>query len=168
MILVLLYIIFFAIFVTPQSETVKVTNITPSLFEQLRREHGETLSCLCTTPIVPYKNFVSITYSFHRVCTSIFVSEEWIKALYMTDASSHLIMDFRTTAHSQVSPYLLRMTVSVTKKTICWPALSSFSSSFLLLSVRSSKAQFSKRSSLSTTPNSLASKRHPKMKLSLK
>ena len=37
MISVLIYIIFFVVVVTPQSETVKVTNITSSLFEQLRQ-----------------------------------------------------------------------------------------------------------------------------------
>ena len=50
-----------------------------------------------------YNTFVSNTVSLHPVCSSVFVSQEWIKALYLSNASAFLVMDFRTTASSQVS-----------------------------------------------------------------
>jgi hypothetical protein len=53
--------------------------------------------------IVPYNVFVSNMVSFHPVCSSIFVSQQWIEALYLQYASVLLVMDFRTTASSQVS-----------------------------------------------------------------
>ena len=55
---------------------------------------------------MPYNVFVSNTISFHPVCSSIFVSEEWIAALYIEYASIFLVMDFRSTAKSQVSESL--------------------------------------------------------------
>ena len=105
LILVIFYILFFIAFFNPQQRAVTVSHITESLFNQLRLEYGATLSCPCTNIIMPYNVFVSNTISFHPVCSSIFVSEEWIAALYIEYASALLVMDFRTTAMSQVSEF---------------------------------------------------------------
>ena len=99
---VTLYILFFIGVTNPQTRLVTISNITPSLFNQLRLDYGETLSCPCTTIAVPYETFVSTTISFDPVCSSIFVSREWIEALYLPYASTFLVMDFRTTGSSQV------------------------------------------------------------------
>ena len=96
------YILFFIGFANPRSQLITVSSITPSLFEQLRLEHGESLSCPCSNSTMPYNAFVSNTISFHPVCSSVFVSKQWIEALYMHNASAYLVMDFRTTASSQV------------------------------------------------------------------
>ncbi|CAF1512834.1 unnamed protein product [Adineta steineri] len=95
------YVIFFTVFVDPQTETVTISDITPSLFDQLRHDHGETLSCPCSTTIISYENFVLNTLSTDPICSSIFVSKQWIQSLYIPFASSFLVMDFRTTAYSQ-------------------------------------------------------------------
>jgi hypothetical protein len=39
----------------------------------------------------------------HQICSSDFVKQEWIDALYIPDASRYGAIDFRTTASSQVS-----------------------------------------------------------------
>ncbi|CAF4050231.1 unnamed protein product [Adineta steineri] len=39
--------------------------------------------------------------SFHPVCSSIFVSREWIEGFYLPAANAYLLADFRTTAFSQ-------------------------------------------------------------------
>lgn len=102
-ILVTLYIMFFVALINPQSKTVSISNITPALFIQLRRDHSETLSCPCTNTIVPYEVFVSNTIEFDPVCSSAFISRQWIEALYVAYASALLVMDLRTTGSSQVS-----------------------------------------------------------------
>ncbi|UJR20240.1 hypothetical protein I4U23_023371 [Adineta vaga] len=101
LLIVILYILFFITLIYPQSEVVTISNITPSLFVQLHRDHAETLSCACTNTIVPYEAFVSNTIKFDPVCSSIFISNPWIEALYLSYASALLVMDFRTTASSQ-------------------------------------------------------------------
>lgn len=100
--LVTFYILFFVALTNPPNLTVRVPDITASLFDKLRLEYGETLSCPCSTTTVPYRDFVSYTISFHPVCSSVFISKEWIEALYLEDRSAFLVMDFRTTASSQV------------------------------------------------------------------
>ena len=55
---------------------------------------------------MPYKTFGSNKIKFHPVCSSIFVTQQWIKSLYLPNASQYRVEDFRTTAYSQVSQNL--------------------------------------------------------------
>jgi hypothetical protein len=102
--LVSLYILFYTALMNPHLRTIPVSNISRDVFDQLYIEHAETLSCPCSTIKMPLKAFVSNTIKFHPVCSSIFISQEWIRALYLEDASRYGTGDFRTTASSQVSP----------------------------------------------------------------
>ncbi|CAF0935223.1 unnamed protein product [Adineta steineri] len=72
----------------PQSRSITISNITPDIFEELHLKHGPTLLCPCSNASVPYKIFISNTITHHPVCSSIFVSQQWIQALYLVDASS--------------------------------------------------------------------------------
>jgi len=98
------YILFYTALMKSDPRTIPVSNISPAVFKQLYREHAETLSCPCSTIKMPLKAFVSNTIKFHPVCSSNFVSQKWIRALYLEDASRYGTGDFRTTASSQVSP----------------------------------------------------------------
>ncbi len=104
--LVSFYVLVVTSLMSPQTRIVTVSNITPSLFNYLRLNYGQTLSCPCSADTVVYSNFVSNTISFDPVCSSVFISRQWIEALYMTNASQYISMDFRATASSQVSENL--------------------------------------------------------------
>ncbi|CAF1166632.1 unnamed protein product [Adineta steineri] len=84
-----------------ESSTVTVSDITPGKFNELYSKYNKTLSCPCSTTSISYKNFVSNTIKLHPVCSSRFVSQEWIHALYLLNASRYGVSDFRTTASSQ-------------------------------------------------------------------
>ncbi|CAF1635160.1 unnamed protein product, partial [Adineta ricciae] len=113
---VFLYILFFVAMVKPQSRTVIVSEITPSIFNELYLKHSETLSCPCSTITISYKTFVSNTIALHPVCSSFFVSQQWISALYLTNPSIFGPVDFRTTAKSQFE--LLTSLCSIFQDTI--------------------------------------------------
>ena len=100
--LVSIYVIFFLVFVNNQTKVITISNMTETLVEQLQYKHGESLSCSCSNAIISYQTFVSIDYSLDSICSSYFISDEWIKSLYTEFASSFLVMDFRTTGYSQV------------------------------------------------------------------
>jgi hypothetical protein len=106
------YILFYITWVKPQARTVLILHITPAIFNRLYLEHRETLSCPCSTTTVPFKDFVSNTITFHPVCSSMFVSQQWIEALYSRNASMYGVPDFRTTASSQVRQYLFLKKIS--------------------------------------------------------
>jgi hypothetical protein len=91
---------------TPQTETITISDVTSAKFKQLHLEHAATLSCPCSTISMPYKSFVFNHIEFHRICRSFFVSEQWIKALYRSEASTFNTLDFRKTANSQVNKHL--------------------------------------------------------------
>ncbi|CAF1046530.1 unnamed protein product [Adineta ricciae] len=113
---IFVYFLFFVTLINPQSRTVAVSNLTPSLFHQLQRQYGSTLSCACTTIAVPYQTFVSNTVSLHPVCSSGFVSQEWIEVFYLPLASLFPIVDIRTTAFSHFE--LLSALCSISNDTV--------------------------------------------------
>ena len=98
--------------VKPQSRTIVVSDVTPDIFTNVDPEHEKTLSCPCTTIFVPQKRFVSNQVQHHPVCQSIFVSQQWIEALYLENASRYRPSDFRTIAYSQVIENVLFFTKS--------------------------------------------------------
>ncbi|CAF4121162.1 unnamed protein product, partial [Adineta steineri] len=96
-----LYVLFFIALLSPTSRIITISNLTPLLYDQLHHEHDGTLSYPCSSIIIPYSTFVTNMVSFHPVCSSIFVSREWIEAFYLPVANAYLLNDFRTTAFSQ-------------------------------------------------------------------
>ena len=98
-----MYVLFYATVIKPQAGTIVITDIDVNKFENLYSEHGEALSCPCSTITISYQQFVSNTIRFHPVCTSFFVSQQWIEALYLSNRSSYDTGDFRKTASSQVT-----------------------------------------------------------------
>ena len=105
--LVSLYVLLYVALMKPQPQTIVISPVTPLVINRFHLEHTETLSCPCSNSSIPYKHFVSNTIRFHPICTSTFISEEWINALNLPDASKYGVRDFRTTASSQVSQYYL-------------------------------------------------------------
>lgn len=87
---------------TSQTRTIVISNIDVDKFEKLYLEHGDLLSCPCSTIATAYETFVSNTVRFHPICSSFFVTQQWIQGLYLIDRSSNGVLDFRTTATSQV------------------------------------------------------------------
>lgn len=87
----------------PQSITETQMNVSVEMYKDLIKRYGESVSCPCSQINIPQKSFTSIRIEFHPVCSSIFVTEEWINALYLVDASGFDTLDFRQTAHSQVN-----------------------------------------------------------------
>ncbi|UJR19648.1 hypothetical protein I4U23_022782 [Adineta vaga] len=100
---VCLYVLFYGTLIKTESKTVVISNITPDIFDQLYAEHGQALTCPCSTITIPYINFVSNNVTMHPVCSSVFVTKEWIEGLYVANASYYESWDFRKTAYSQVS-----------------------------------------------------------------
>ena len=86
-----------------QSRTIIVSNVTRAVFNQLHLKHADALSCPCSKVNIPYRAFVINTITYHPVCKSIFVTQEWIQAFYLKHASKYGTGDFRTTAYSQVN-----------------------------------------------------------------
>lgn len=101
-ILVCIYILFYTNLTQTQRRTVIIENIDLNTFNQLYLEYEETLSCPCSEVTISYDTFVLNHAIFHDVCSSFFVTQQWIEGLYMSNANRQDFQDFRTTASSQV------------------------------------------------------------------
>lgn len=55
----------------------------PSLidFEDLHKKYSSSLECPCKQIAIPHHLFISISPQFHPVCTSLFTSNEWLRAV---------------------------------------------------------------------------------------
>lgn len=100
---VCIYVLLYVALIQPQRRTVIIENINPDIFNQLYLEYADTLSCPCSTAAISYDTFVSNEVILHPICSSFFITQQWIDALYVPTASRLGVSDFRTTAKFQVS-----------------------------------------------------------------
>ncbi|CAF1203961.1 unnamed protein product [Adineta steineri] len=72
---------------------------TPSFqeYEQLYSKYSKTLTCPCKTIGINYTDILHINYTLHQVCTSIFITKDWISYLtYTGDSNTIYGDDFRS------------------------------------------------------------------------
>ncbi|CAF2742866.1 unnamed protein product [Rotaria sp. Silwood2] len=79
-------------------ETVKQP--TQIEYEKLYKKYSNTLQCSCTQISIPYDTFLQVTPLFHQVCSSDFVSQQWIDFTFDNTTSTMWPMDVRTSMSS--------------------------------------------------------------------
>jgi hypothetical protein len=67
-----------------------------SVYENLRKKYADSLQCACTKVSIPYEEFVKIVPSFHQVCSSDFISQQWIDFVFKADSTLIWPIDVRT------------------------------------------------------------------------
>ena len=70
-------------------------------FERLEKLYPQTINVPCTQISIHYDQFLNFSPIFHQVCSSSFVSTHWISSLFLPNATSHNILDFRTYGFAQ-------------------------------------------------------------------
>lgn len=68
-------------FYTVQQTSVYTFTITaPTLqpYKQLHQQYSQTLTCRCSQISNKYGTFIAIEYSQHPICSSIYISDQWI------------------------------------------------------------------------------------------
>lgn len=79
---------------------IDVSNPSLETYESLQVSYLDTLRCPCTSTNILYQSFISLSPVFHQVCSSDFVTNEWLSVLrdsYDDDMS----LDWRSRAFSQ-------------------------------------------------------------------
>jgi hypothetical protein len=75
----------------------KVMNFPTQIeYEKLLEKYPNSLQCPCTQISILYDDFAKIKPSFHQVCSSDFVSQEWIDFTFGTNTTFIWPMDVRT------------------------------------------------------------------------
>ncbi|CAF4869060.1 unnamed protein product [Rotaria sp. Silwood1] len=101
--LLTLYLIF--LFSAFKPKTVIAQIIKPSLsnYKDLLKDHSYSLQCSCSQISIPYETFLYIEPRFHDLCSSQFISDEWIHYIYGEGNLSRRFSfdDYRYTAPGQ-------------------------------------------------------------------
>ncbi|CAF4729349.1 unnamed protein product, partial [Rotaria sp. Silwood2] len=84
--LIFLLLTLFSLFLSSafQSKSITVHIIKPSLsnYKDLLKDYSNSLRCSCSRISIPYEKFLHIKPHFHDICSSQFISDEWIHYLY--------------------------------------------------------------------------------------
>jgi hypothetical protein len=82
------------------TKTLTIKAPTLNQYTELYIKYPETLICPCTQIAINYDKFLHINYTLHQVCSSSFVTNDWINYLVFSGISSGglNVYDFRATA----------------------------------------------------------------------
>ncbi|CAF0779850.1 unnamed protein product [Adineta steineri] len=118
---------------TPITKTVVVEQPSLSDYKQLEERYSNTLLCACTSVSNEYNKFISsFTPTFNQVCSSDFVSDEWLNYVnyrLFLEPQYHFVFDFR---HSAYGFFAMLRTLCVLAKQTIDDQLISFYSTILL------------------------------------
>ncbi|CAF1189924.1 unnamed protein product, partial [Didymodactylos carnosus] len=64
-----------------QIKLIIVQSPSLSTYEELESKYSDTLICPCSQLSINYKSFLSFEPSYHQVCRSAFITQEWIDSL---------------------------------------------------------------------------------------
>ncbi|CAF1033314.1 unnamed protein product [Rotaria sordida] len=81
LLLILSLIFIFSAFKS-KSVTVQIKKPSLSNYKNLLKDHSYSLQCSCSQISFPYETFLNIEPHFHDLCSSQFISNEWINYIY--------------------------------------------------------------------------------------
>ncbi|CAF1092079.1 unnamed protein product [Adineta steineri] len=84
-----------------QTHSITLRQFSLSDFEYLQTRYSTTINVPCTHVSNPYHKFIQLSPKFHQICSSPFVDDKWISSLFLFNATSHNILDFRTFTFAQ-------------------------------------------------------------------
>ena len=95
----MIILLLFNLFIT-QTTTVSVSKPSLDTYDDLQKLHSDTLRCPCTSINILYQTFISLFPVFHQVCSSDFVTDQWLQILGNSYAFE-INIDWRNRAFSQ-------------------------------------------------------------------
>ena len=75
------------------TKTADANNPTLTQYRYLYSKYSQRLSCTCTKASIRYERFLRVNYTLHQVCSSIFVSDQWITYLAHNRDDGFLTID---------------------------------------------------------------------------
>ena len=88
-----------AIFILSSNRIHSVTLRNPSqqVFQHFYSKYYSAIQCPCQRIVIPYKSFASLSARFHPVCSSFFVTDDWVVSISSANVvdSEFDLLDFR-------------------------------------------------------------------------
>ena len=88
---------------TPQLEIIEILHPSLSSYTELARKYANNFQCSCREISIKYQTFIQIEVQFHEICSSEFLTSDWINALYGQGnlTSRYIPIDFFYSGFSQ-------------------------------------------------------------------
>lgn len=83
-----------------QPEVITILNPSEADYTDFLKIYGNSSLCPCNRVNIPYDNFTLTTVKYHPVCSSVFVSNDWINYLFNPKFTSIYQGDFRALANN--------------------------------------------------------------------
>ncbi len=85
--------------VTVRTQTFTISQPSQTTFEKLHIEYSNQLKCPCKQSLISYERFLSLTPEYHPVCSSLFISSDWLLSMSYLNWPDYYfdIDDFRVT-----------------------------------------------------------------------
>ena len=101
--IILLFIFYLFSFIPSQLITIQITKPSLSIYRDLSTHFSESLQCSCSINSFNYHTFLSIQPYYHPICSSHFMSNQWILYVYNKQNSflQYNYTDFRRTSVGQ-------------------------------------------------------------------
>lgn len=103
LVVVTLSVLFLTIFLVPQVVTIEIAQPSLAVYQNLSNIFSDSLQCPCSKISIEYESFVTVQPRFHQICSSDFMSQNWI--LYVDKGIDQFIRfnrtDFQATATGQ-------------------------------------------------------------------
>jgi len=77
------------------TKTVHVDTPTLQQYSQIYSSYSQSLTCPCQKISINYEEFISIHYTLHQICSSVFLTDDWFTYLYSPDYTGRFTDDFR-------------------------------------------------------------------------
>ena len=84
-----------------RTHSVTLEHFSISDFEKIQAHYPTTINVQCTQAANPYSKLIHLSIKSHQICSSPFIRNEWISSLFLSNATSHNILDFRTFTFAQ-------------------------------------------------------------------
>jgi hypothetical protein len=114
-------------------------------FERLEAQYPTTINVRCTHVSNSYKKFFYLSPNFHPICSSSFIKNKWISSLFLPNATSHHILDYRTFTFAQFRALAL---LCRTSRQAIYNAYQTFNSTHLVTNHVLSRTHFNEISSM--------------------
>ncbi|CAF1564746.1 unnamed protein product [Adineta ricciae] len=128
-----------------RTHSITLNKFSLSQIESLQARYPTTINIPCTQVSIPYHKFIEFSPIFHEICSSSFIEEPWISSLFLPNATSHNILDFRTFSFAQFQALAL---LCQTAKQAVFDAQRTFHSTNLVTNYLFSREEFLEISSV--------------------
>jgi hypothetical protein len=91
--LIFTILLFYTVF-TKQIKTYTIYRPTQAIYENLQSKYAETIECPCNNVAITYQKFIDITARYHQICSSQFISPDFIAQLYAFNTTNVYRVDF--------------------------------------------------------------------------